>query len=165
MEKQKSDKTIAIVRYDENYLKRKFSDWTDADVTHERTLAAQDLEMLTAEANRRGLIKKAKGYLHSLDEFYEYVVGKTFIMSVWYRYHDEKEEIASRPRVGKISKIDTGTGEFEFETYDYDERANYTCTFPLPRWSSIHSAEKGNICFEKVSEHKGRDTITKFWEE
>lgn len=58
-EKITVDKTyVRPVKYADQYLKRKFLDWSDAELETERRLCMQDASMIKAEIDRRARIKR-----------------------------------------------------------------------------------------------------------
>jgi len=50
--------TYHTVKYADQYLKRKFLDWTDAELKRTRLEYLQDASMIKAEMVRRGLINE-----------------------------------------------------------------------------------------------------------
>ena len=54
MEKITMDKTsVHTVKYADQYLKRKFLDWSDMELKRERIACLQDASMIKAEMERR----------------------------------------------------------------------------------------------------------------
>lgn len=162
--KNTSGQLWAVIQPDDMLLKRKFSDWSDVDVRREVRCASWDLKLLQAEANRRGLIKKPSGAINSLEELYGYLIGQEFIITRERRSSNGQTESYGRPNTGVVTEVDADKRKFKIRTHDYDENVDYECEYSLPRWVDTCFPEKGNVVFNVVTEHKGFDSITKFWE-
>lgn len=97
-------------------------------------------------------------------EIYQHLKGKRFIKTFEYRYRDGRREPCGRPVIGEIVAVNLDEKNMEVESYDYDQRESATIKYQLPCYDDFTSAELGNLCFDYVFKHNGRDLIIRFWE-
>ena len=99
-----------------------------------------------------------------INEIYDYLKNRLFIVTNEYRFKDGMREPCYRPSLGRITEVNLEKQEFTIKLIDYDEDTTYECTHPLPEYKDFTSKQKRNICWDEVSEHNGRDLVTRFWE-
>lgn len=91
----------------------------------------------------------------------ETLLARTFIITHEHRYAG-KAEPCGRPALGKVVQIDKLKNEFMVETHDYELGFDHTCRYDLP--TRLGESRDSHYHFDIVSEHNGRDLVTRFWE-